>query len=132
MDVAKSSYLNVRVDKISLGDTLEHCEQFIRTRVPHQLVVVNVAKLVKAKTDYELRRIINEADLVGADGVPLVWISKLFGDPIPGRVNGTDLMEKLVERCSPAGAGRAWQKYGCPSCAHNWQGMLMALCVPLA
>jgi N-acetylglucosaminyldiphosphoundecaprenol N-acetyl-beta-D-mannosaminyltransferase len=103
MHVAKSSYLNVRVDKISLDDTLEHCEQFIRTRVPHQLVVVNVAKLVKAKSDDELRKIINEADLVGADGVPLVWISKLFGDPLPGRVNGTDLMEKLVERAAAKG-----------------------------
>lgn len=103
MHVAKSSYLRVRVDKIGLDDTLEHCERFIRTRVPHQIVVVNVAKLVKAKTDRALRRIINEADLVGADGVPLVWISKILGDPIPGRVNGTDLMERLVKRAAERG-----------------------------
>ncbi len=103
MIVEKTSIFKVRVDKISLEDTLDHCEEIIRTRVPHQIVVVNVAKLVKAKNDGDLRRIINNADLVGADGVPLVWISKLLGDPIPGRVNGTDLMEQLVKRAVEKG-----------------------------
>lgn len=103
MKVDKSFFFKVRVDKISLEQTLNQCEEFIRTRVPHQIVVVNVAKLVKAKKDKDLRRIINNADLVGADGVPLVWISKLLGDPIPGRVNGTDLMGKLVERAAERG-----------------------------
>ncbi len=103
MTIAKSFISDVRVDKVSMKETLQLCDQFIRTRVPHQIVVVNVAKLVKAKTDRVLRRIINEADLVGADGVPLVWLSRLLKDPIPGRVNGTDLMEKLVERAAEKG-----------------------------
>ena len=103
MDFDKASFFKVRVDKISLQDTLGCCDKFIRTRVPHQIVVVNVAKLVKAKTDRALRNIINDADLVGADGVPLLWISKYLGNPIPGRVNGTDLMEKLVERAAVKG-----------------------------
>jgi len=103
VQIAKSFYSGVRIDKVSLEDTLEHCDQFIRTRVPHQIVVVNVAKLVKAKADRKLRRIINEADLVGADGMPLVWLSKLLRDPIPSRVNGTDLMDELVERAAEKG-----------------------------
>jgi N-acetylglucosaminyldiphosphoundecaprenol N-acetyl-beta-D-mannosaminyltransferase len=103
VEIAKAFISGVRIDKVSLEDTLQHCDQFIRTRVPHQIVVVNVAKLVQAKADRKLRRIINEADLVGADGVPLVWLSKLVRDPIPGRVNGTDLMEKLVERAADKG-----------------------------
>lgn len=103
VQIAKAFVSGVRVDRVSLEETLEHCDQFIRTRVPHQIVVVNAAKLVKAKADRTLRRIINEADLVGADGVPLVWLSKLLGDPIPGRVNGTDLMERLVQRAAEKG-----------------------------
>lgn len=103
VQIARAFISGVRIDRVSLEETLEHCDQFIRTRVPHQIVVVNAAKLVKAQADRRLRRIINEADLVGADGVPLVWLSKLLGDPIPGRVNGTDLMEKLVERAAERG-----------------------------
>jgi N-acetylglucosaminyldiphosphoundecaprenol N-acetyl-beta-D-mannosaminyltransferase len=86
-----------------MDETLNQCDSFIRSRVPHQIVVVNVAKLVKAQTDKYLRHIINEADLVGADGVPLVWLSKALGDPIPERVNGTDLMEKLVAHAADKG-----------------------------
>lgn len=103
MTIDKTSIFKVRVDKVSLANTLDLCEKFIRSRVPHQIVVVNVAKLVKARTDTALRRIINNADLVGADGVPVVWISKLFGNTIPGRVNGTDLMEKLVALAALSG-----------------------------
>lgn len=103
MQIAKSFISGVRIDKVSLEETINHCDQFIRTRVPHQIVVVNVAKLVKAKADRKLRRIINEADLVGADGVPLVWLSKLLGDSIPSRVNGTDLMERLVKHAAQEG-----------------------------
>lgn len=103
MTVEKTSFFKVRVDKISLEDTLDHCEGFIRSRVPHQIVVVNAAKIIKARTDLQLRRIIDNADLVGADGMPLVWLSKWFKDPIPGRVNGTDLMEKMVERAAERG-----------------------------
>ncbi|MCX6639933.1 MAG: WecB/TagA/CpsF family glycosyltransferase [bacterium] len=103
MSLERASILRVRVDKVTMDDTLRHCDDFIKTRVPHQIVVVNVAKLVKAKTDRTLRRIINEADLVGADGVPVVWFSKFLKDPIPGRVNGTDLMERLVARAADKG-----------------------------
>ena len=35
--------------------------------------------------------------MIGADGVPVVWASKLLGQPLPGRVNGTDLMDRLFE-----------------------------------
>ena len=57
--------------------------------------MVNVAKVIKAQKDKYLKQIIEEADLCGADGVPLVWVSKLTKEPISGRVNGTDLMEKF-------------------------------------
>ncbi|MFH1861389.1 MAG: WecB/TagA/CpsF family glycosyltransferase [bacterium] len=103
MNVAKTFISRIRVDSVSLEQTLEHCDRFIRSRVPHQIVVVNAAKLVKAKKDRALRNIINQADLVGADGMPLVWLSRLLGNPIPGRVNGTDLMDRLVEHAAQHG-----------------------------
>ena len=33
---------------------------------------------------------------MSADGQPVVWASRLLGDPLPGRVNGTDLMLRLL------------------------------------
>jgi N-acetylglucosaminyldiphosphoundecaprenol N-acetyl-beta-D-mannosaminyltransferase len=50
------------------------------------------------RSDRQLDRSVRSADLIGADGVPLVWASRLLGDPLPGRVNGTDLMYRLLEK----------------------------------
>ena len=36
-------------------------------------------------------------DLAGADGQPVVWAARVLGTPIPGRVNGTDLMYELFQ-----------------------------------
>ena len=37
------------------------------------------------------------ADLLLADGAPVVWASRLLGDKLPGRVTGADLMPALLE-----------------------------------
>lgn len=96
MDLPYTNILGIRVHLIDLKTSLPLIERFIQSRRPHQIVVVNVAKIVKAQFDNLLKNIINSADLVGADGVPVIWVSKLFKPEIPGRLNGTDLMEKLV------------------------------------
>ena len=103
MVIPSTKILGIRLDLIDLQGTLNKTEQFIRTRKPHQIVVVNVAKVIRAQKNKFLKKIIDEADLVGADGVPLVWISNLFKPKIPGRVNGTDLMEALVKLSSEKG-----------------------------
>jgi N-acetylglucosaminyldiphosphoundecaprenol N-acetyl-beta-D-mannosaminyltransferase len=60
-------------------------------------VVVNVDKIVKANHDPELRQIINDCDLINADGMPVVWASRLLGKPLKERVTGVDLFEALME-----------------------------------
>lgn len=85
------------VTRLDLDGFVREAERFIDSRRPHYIAVVNAAKLVSMRRDAELDQSVRSADLIGADGVPLVWASKLLGDPLPGRVNGTDLMMKLLE-----------------------------------
>ena len=66
-------------------------------------MVVNVDKLVKASRDEDLRRIINECDLVNVDGMPVVWASRLLGKPLKERVAGIDLFEALMRRAAQQG-----------------------------
>jgi N-acetylglucosaminyldiphosphoundecaprenol N-acetyl-beta-D-mannosaminyltransferase len=91
------------VDNLSMEETLQTIEGFIRTGEPHQHVVVNVDKLVKASRDPELRRIINECALINADGMPVVWASRLLGKPLKERVAGIDLFEALMRRAGEKG-----------------------------
>jgi N-acetylglucosaminyldiphosphoundecaprenol N-acetyl-beta-D-mannosaminyltransferase len=101
--IKRINLLGLPMDKLSLDEVLDVIEEFIASGVPHQIVVLNAAKVIKAMADRELRDIILSADLVNPDGVPLVWVSKLLRSPLPGRVNGTDLMERLVELASRKG-----------------------------
>jgi len=95
--------MGCRIDNLSMEETLVRIEEFIRSGQPHQHVVVNVDKLVKASRDPALRRIVNECALVNADGMPVVWASRLLGKPLKERVAGIDLFEALMRRAGEKG-----------------------------
>jgi N-acetylglucosaminyldiphosphoundecaprenol N-acetyl-beta-D-mannosaminyltransferase len=61
------------------------------------VVTPNLEILRKSRADLELKRLIRAADLVIADGMPLVWASKIAGDPLPERVAGSDLLVPLAQ-----------------------------------
>jgi N-acetylglucosaminyldiphosphoundecaprenol N-acetyl-beta-D-mannosaminyltransferase len=105
--VNRIDVMGCAVDDLTLEETLRVVEGFIAEGTPHQHVVVNVDKLLKARRDPELRRIINRCDLVNADGMPVVWASRLLGTPLKERVAGIDLFEALVARAAEKG----WRPY---------------------
>lgn len=91
------------IDNLTMEETLQTVEGFIQSGQPHQHVVVNVDKLVKANRDAQLRQIINECALINADGMPVVWASRILGKPLKERVAGIDLFEALMKRASEKG-----------------------------
>ncbi len=95
------------IDNLSMEETLQRVDSFIRAGSPHQHVVVNVDKLVKASREPELRRIINDCALINADGMPVVWAARLLGKPLKERVAGIDLFEALMRRA----AERGWRVF---------------------
>ena len=95
--------MDCKIDNLSLDETLDRIAGFVRSGRPHQHVAVNVDKLVKASRDPELRRIINACDLVSADGMPVVWASRLLGRPLKERVAGIDLFDALMGRAASEG-----------------------------
>lgn len=95
--------MGCQIDNLSMEETLQTIEGFIHSGKPHQHVVVNVDKLVKASRDEELRRIINECALINVDGMPVVWASRLLGKGLKERVAGVDLFEALMKRSAEKG-----------------------------
>jgi exopolysaccharide biosynthesis WecB/TagA/CpsF family protein len=69
----------------------------------HYVVTPNVDFLVKARRDPELHGILVHADLVLCDGKPIVWASHLLGEPLPGRVAGSDLIPLVLRRAEDRG-----------------------------
>jgi N-acetylglucosaminyldiphosphoundecaprenol N-acetyl-beta-D-mannosaminyltransferase len=93
---APIAILGVPFDNVSTAETLRIIDDMVASRRPHYLVTANVDFLVQAAHDVELRRILFDAHLVLCDGTPLVWASKLLGNPLPERVAGSDLVPILL------------------------------------
>ncbi|MEO5803906.1 MAG: WecB/TagA/CpsF family glycosyltransferase [Verrucomicrobiota bacterium] len=89
--------LGIPFDNLTTTETLNAIEEMVASRKPHYLATANVDFLVQAKHDLELRRILLEANLVLCDGTPLVWASRLLGNPLPERVAGSDLVPLLIQ-----------------------------------
>src|SRR5579872_1673052 len=88
--------LGVPFDHVTTQDAVALVERMVASRRPHYFVTANVDFLVQARGDVELRRILFDAHLVLCDGTPLLWASRLLGNPLPERVAGSDLVPLLV------------------------------------
>jgi N-acetylglucosaminyldiphosphoundecaprenol N-acetyl-beta-D-mannosaminyltransferase len=95
---SKIEILGFPFNALVMDEVIKIAEQHILSRKQLLLGVINVAKLINARRDTVLSRSLAEADLILADGLPIVWLSRLIGNPLPERVTGIDIMYKLLER----------------------------------
>ncbi len=86
-----------------MDEVLARVEQALRRHERLAISVVNVAKLVNMRSDSLLRESVESGDLVLADGMPLVWLSRLKRQPLPERVAGIDLMYRLFDLANRGG-----------------------------
>ena len=95
--------LGMRIHALRLVDVVDLCDQAIRERRPLHLGVVNAAKLVRMRSDQVLREAVSDSDVILADGMSVVWASRLLGQPLPERCAGIDLMFALLRRAAERG-----------------------------
>lgn len=93
------------VDGYTMGETIEKVEEIIKSRKPTQHVVVNASKINLMQEDEKLKEIVNSCPLINADGQSIVWASRVLKKPLPERVTGIDLFEKLIEISNEKGYG---------------------------
>ncbi|NDI84450.1 WecB/TagA/CpsF family glycosyltransferase [Undibacterium crateris] len=79
--------------------------QTARTRGNASRVVVtpNVDHIVRLDQQAEFKQLYSTSDLIFADGMPVVWASKITGHPLPERVTGADLFVSLCRTSANEG-----------------------------
>lgn len=98
MTSKKTVLFNTPIDALTLTETVEVVDRAIQEKKQLHHIAVNVAKIVNMQSDRQLYESVVSADIINADGLPLVWVSRLFGDrKLPERVTGVDLMQQVVE-----------------------------------
>jgi len=63
----------------------------------HWTITANLDHLRRYHCDPVARGLIDDADLVVADGMPLIWASRLAGEPLPERVSGSSMVWSICE-----------------------------------
>ncbi len=99
----RAEFLGTPVDLLTFDQTVEVATQAMRDRMLTQHVALNVAKLVKMRSDPELRRDVTSSQIIGIDGMGVVWGARALGVQVPERVAGVDLMERLLAVCASEG-----------------------------
>lgn len=89
-------FLNTYVDALTMEETLERIQGYIDNKACVQHVVINAGKINLMQENEDLTRIINECQLINADGQSIVWGSKILGNLLPERVAGIDIFTELI------------------------------------
>jgi N-acetylglucosaminyldiphosphoundecaprenol N-acetyl-beta-D-mannosaminyltransferase len=105
--VKRINILGCPFDAVSFPETVHHITQAVVEDKTLQVVPGNVDFVMKARRDPLFAQELWRADLVVADGVPIVWAASMLGDSICGRVSGTDLVWSCAEISAETGCAVA-------------------------
>lgn len=90
----------LRLSAVSLEQAVELLLRDAESRTCGLVVTPNVDHVVLIEKDERLRAVYQNARWLFADGMPIVWLSRLLGrEGLPARVTGADL---FVELCAGA------------------------------
>lgn len=89
------------IDRITEAEVVAVVREALADGRGGRIITPNVDILRRAQREAEARAHLADADLIVADGMPLIWASKLGGSPLPERVAGSSLIWSLS-----AGLGR--------------------------
>ncbi len=87
----------VGVDPLSQTEVVDLVVRELKRGRGGHLVTPNVDICRAALRDTTLRDLVGKADVAVADGMPLVWASRMLGTPVPERVTGADLIWSLSQ-----------------------------------
>jgi exopolysaccharide biosynthesis WecB/TagA/CpsF family protein len=96
-------------DDLTQAGLVDRIGAAIRSGERCWVVTVNVHTLCLAERDPAFRTLLRSADLLTADGMPILWISRLRERPLRERVTGSDLLVPLAARAAAEG----WRLFVC-------------------
>ncbi len=88
---------------------LDVIAQSVGARQKCWIATINVQLLCLAERNPSFREVLSGADVITADGMPIVWVSRFVGRALPERVSGSDLLLPLAEKASAEG----WRLFLC-------------------
>src|SRR5688500_4646576 len=95
--------LGVQLDNLSPTETVDHIFDELAHGRGGWVVTPNLDILRRLVVDADYRDLTAPATLRLADGMPLVWASRIQGTPLKARVAGSDLIWSVTARAAQDG-----------------------------
>lgn len=93
----------IQITNLSFFDCLDRIGHCVGKSAQAFIVTPNIDHIIKLQRDAEFREVYKHADLVLADGVPLLWAASFLGTPLKEKISGSDLFPKLCEVAAQKG-----------------------------
>jgi N-acetylglucosaminyldiphosphoundecaprenol N-acetyl-beta-D-mannosaminyltransferase len=85
--------LGVRINALQIPDVVRQIERWIALDVHGRYICAsNVHSLIESRRRPSFKNVLNSADLTVPDGMPLIWLGRLWGHILKRRVYGPDLV----------------------------------------
>lgn len=91
---------SLHVDYVTMSGALDRIEEMAKGGRGGFVVTPNVDHVVNGERNEGLRAAYEAAALSLADGMPLLWLSRALGCPLPEKVSGSDLVRPLLRRAA--------------------------------
>jgi N-acetylglucosaminyldiphosphoundecaprenol N-acetyl-beta-D-mannosaminyltransferase len=103
-DTQSFKVLGVRVDAVQMAGAIGRLCSFIDEprKITRYVAVTGMHGIAEAQNDAYFRTVLNDADLVVPDGMPLVWVGRFCGYPLRHRVCGSELMASFCQATGSA------------------------------
>lgn len=98
--MARIKLLNTYIDNLTMQEAVDATEKLICKTETAYVVTPNLDHIVTLEKDSEFAEIYSNADLILADGKPLIWISKLLKTPIKEKISGSDFFPQMCKMCA--------------------------------
>lgn len=98
----KVNILGVFIDKYNIEETSDKIINHLENGGEKMCVYTpNSEILMMAYKDEKFRDVLNRADILTADGIGVVYASKILSNPIASRAAGYDIARRVVEKGAP-------------------------------
>lgn len=91
---------SVPFDCVTLDQAVDRIEQLIHRGIPSYVITANLNYVMLQHEQSDIPLITRDADLILADGQPIVWRSNIGSNPLPERVAGSEMIHHLARRAS--------------------------------
>lgn len=94
---------NAKIHNIGFDDAIQNILDLATKKKPSYVVTPNLDHIVLLENNRKFLKSYQEADIVLADGMPLIWASYLLGNPLKDKISGSDITPILCKEAANTG-----------------------------